>query len=186
MSSIFSRRIAALLLAFPGFALASELTASTPLGKPATKIYRQLTPEGQIVYSDELIAGAKVEETIIPDPDVEGRLWKPESGKRHRLPIKSEPTQINRVPSIPSPGRIRTFDDAHADVIKAEMLLEDAKERQKAGVEPLPGERTGLVSGKSRLNEQYHARQQALAEDVAAAEAMLKKAQAERNSLSRR
>jgi hypothetical protein len=63
------------------------------------------------------------------------------------------------------------------------MLLEDARKRQQAGVEPLPGERTGNKGGGSRLNGMYWTRQELLARDVANAEAMLKEAAASRNRL---
>jgi hypothetical protein len=56
------------------------------------------------------------------------------------------------------------------------MFLEDARKRQEAGIEPLPGERTGIRSGGSRLNEAYEARQKLLAREVIYAEALLKKA----------
>lgn len=178
----FIRRAAALVLAFsPALVLAEELSASGPLAEPAAKVYRQILPDGSIVYSDKPIKGAKIDETITPDPQT--NTWTSESGKPPAVPPKVERTPVNKVPSIPEPGKPRTYDDANTDVIRAEMLLEDAKKRQEAGVEPLPGERTGIVSGKSRLNEAYQARQKALADEVAEAEAMLRKAIAERNTL---
>lgn len=160
-----------------------ELTVTAPakLGKPAEKVYRQVMPDGKIVYSDKLIKGAKLDETLAPDPAA--NTWKSESGKRPALPPRVEPTPVTKVPSIAAADRRRTLQDAESDVLKAEMLLEDARKRQQAGIEPLPGERTGNATGGSRLNEDYQARQQRLKEDVAEAEAMLRRARTERTAL---
>lgn len=183
----FALRVLALAafpaVALPGVVFAQQLAVPTTIGQPTDKVYRQVAPDGEIIYSDKLIKGTKLDETIRPDPTTKGALWTGESGKPPVIPEQTETTPVNRVPTVPDMDRERTRNDAVNDVIKAEMLLEDAKKRRDSGVEPLPGERTGLVSGKSRLNEQYQARQQSLAADVAAAEAMLKKARAERNTM---
>jgi hypothetical protein len=167
----------------PVLASAAELEPPAPIGKPATKVYRQVLPDGRIVYSDKQVKGAKIDETITAEPATEGKSWKSDTGKPPVVPPRIEPTPIDKRPSIPDSGKARTLADANADVIKAEMMLEDARKRQQAGAEPLPGERTGTVSGHSRLNEAYWRRQQELADDVAAAEAMLKKVMAEQNAL---
>ena len=77
----------------------------------------------------------------------------------------------------------KVSEQADASVIRAEMLLEDAKRKQEDGVAPLPGERTGNADGTSRLNETYQARQKLLAKGVANAEANFKKAQADQAAL---
>lgn len=59
--------------------------------------------------------------------------------------------------------------------------MEDAKKRQRIGIEPLPGERTGNLRGGSRLNETYADRQRRLAEQVAQAEDFLRRMSAERD-----
>lgn len=178
----FALRAAALVIAvFPIFAFAQQLPKPEPLGDPATKVYRQVMPDGRIVYSDKPIPGAKIDETIAPDPVTNS--WTSENGKPPAVPPRAERTPVNKVPSIPAQGKVRTLGDADADIIRAEMLLEDAKKRQQAGVEPLSGERTGIVSGKSKLNESYWERQRSLAQETAEAEAMLKKARTERESL---
>jgi len=175
---------AVLLTSFSLFSQAAEeitITAPARIGKPADKVYRQVMPDGKIVYSDKLIKGARLDETLSPDPAA--NTWKSDSGKRPVVPPRVERTPVNKVPTIAALDRRRNVQDAESDVIKAEMLLEDAKKRQQAGVEPLPGERTGNAGGGSRLNEHYLARQQRLKEDVAEAEAMLKRARAERTAL---
>ena len=181
--ALHALRIAKALLILPVLSYAAELAPPAPLEKPPNKVYRQVMPDGRIVYSDRLLKGAKLDETLAVEPPVKGTPSVTGSSRRPGLPPRSEPTPVARVPSIPQENKRKTFDDANADVVHAEMLLEDARKRQEAGVEPLPGERTGNVSGGSRLNEAYHARQKRLAEEVAIAESVLKKSIEEREVL---
>ena len=62
-------------------------------------------------------------------------------------------------------------------------MLEDARKRMEAGVEPLPGERMGTANGGSRLSDDYLARQKRLAEEFAVAENVLRKSIADRDAL---
>jgi hypothetical protein len=124
-----------------------------------------------------------VKETITVDPPPKGNPSGEVSGKPPEPPMGTVPTPVDRVSVIPPPGKPRTVDDAQADVIRAEMLLDDARKRLEAGAEPLPGERIGTASGGSRLSDDYHARQKRLAEEVAVAENVLKKSIAERDAL---
>lgn len=172
-----------LVTCFSGLAAAEQLRAPQPIGEPATKLYRQVLPDGRLIYSDKPVKGAKIDDTITPDPATSGRSWKSESGKFPVAAPRADRTPVSKVPSIPPFDQPRTLDNANADMIKAEMLLEDAKKRQAAGVEPLPGERTANVGGGSRLNEAYQARQKSLARDVDEAEAMLKNSRAEWDAL---
>lgn len=169
--------------ALPAFSQAAELQEPAPIGKPATKAYRQILPDGRIVYSDKLEKGARVDETIEVDPPVKGNTWSTAPGTPPRIPPQTKPTPVNRVVSIPQPGTQKTADEADAEVSRAEMVLEDARKRQEVGVEPLPGERTGNVSGTTRLNEAYKSRQKSLAEAVDDARASLKKSIEERDAL---
>lgn len=153
----------------------------THVGSGPTTIYRQVTPDGRIVYSDKVLKGGKLEQTITVDPPIKGNLWTSEAGSR---PVaQTVNTPIGKGSPMPALSKRKTFDDATSDVIRAEMLLEDARKRQEAGIEPLPGERTGNVAGGSRLNETYRARQRMLAQQVAEAEAALRKAVTERDRL---
>ena len=79
--------------------------------------------------------------------------------------------------------RSRALEAAHAEVRAAQQALEEAHRRQLAGEEPLPGERTGNVGGKSRLNEAYFARQDQLEQAVQQAEQRLDRAHAGVNDL---
>ncbi len=167
-------------LAFAAAASAQNMVAPAPSDQGAATVYRQVMPDGRIVYSDHVIKGGKIDHTITVDPPIKGNSWTTESGRKPAIAPQVERTPISKAPAS---GNKKTLDQATSDVIRAEMFLEDAKKRQAAGVEPLPGERTGTVSGKSRLNEEYQARQRLLAKDVAYAEAALKKAIADKNAL---
>lgn len=148
-----------------------------------TTVYRQVMPDGRIVYADKVLKGGKLDETITVEPPIKGNPWTTASGKRPSIAPRDEPTPVSRVNSAPPLGRQKTIEEANSDVIRAEMLLEDAQKRRKAGIEPLPGERTANAGGGSRLNDAYWARQQRLEKDVAQAEAALKRASAERDAL---
>jgi hypothetical protein len=177
-------RVAAVLsIMLPALAWAQNMVRPDPIGKPATKLYRQIMPDGRVVYSDKPLKGAKLDDTLTIDPESNGKSWKSESGKRPSVAAQVERTPIQRVPSISPIGKRKTLNEAEADVIKSEMLLEDAQKRQQAGVEPLPGERTGNAGGGSRLNERYEMRQKALAQEVVEAEAMLQRSRDARNSV---
>lgn len=178
---------------FKAIALAAALSASTafaedavapaPSASAATTVYRQVMPDGRVIYSDKAIKGGKIDHTITIEPPIKGNLWTTEASPRPIIAPQTERTPINKVDVIPVSGKKKTIDDATSDVIRAEMLLEDAKKGQEKGIESLPGERTGNSSGGARLNEVYERRQTLLARAVADAEAALKKAIAERDAL---
>lgn len=65
------------------------------------------------------------------------------------------------------------LDRAYEEVLAARRNLQEIEDRQKAGVEPLPGERLGIAGGGSRLGPDYFARQEQLAKDVQEARARL-------------
>lgn len=181
-------RILILVLAATSFAaLAEVLPRPEPIGKPATKVYRQVLPDGRILYSDRRVKGAKLDQTFTVEPPASsgasgGTGGSSASGKPAEAPPRTA-APADRVSTLPPPGRTRTMDDANADVIRAEMLLEDARKRRDAGAEPLPGERVGTATGGSRLSDDYHARQKRLAEEVAVAENVLRRSIADRDAL---
>lgn len=65
--------------------------------------------------------------------------------------------------------RTTLLDRAYDEVRAADAALKAAEARRDQGEEPQPGDRSGTVSGFTRLNENYQARQQALEQQVAAA-----------------
>jgi uncharacterized protein YndB with AHSA1/START domain len=177
------KTIALMFALAPGLACAENVLVPAPLGSAATTVYRQVMPDGRIVYTDKAPKDGKVDQTITVEPPAKGKVWTSESGTRPVAAPQVEHKPVNRVNAIPGAGKQKTLDEAASDVIRAEMLVEDAKRRQKEGVEPLPGERTANSGGGSRLNDAYQARQQALAAEVAQAEAALKRATTARDAL---
>jgi hypothetical protein len=164
---------------------AGDIVVPAPIGEAASTIYRQVTPDGRIIYSDKAVKGARIDQTLKVETPIKGNLWTTDSNGRPNIPPQTARTEVSKVNAIPQPGQKKTADDASADVIRAEMLLEDAKARQQAGNEPQAGERTGNAGGGSRLNPAYETRQKKLAQDVAEAEANLRKAVAERDAVGR-
>jgi hypothetical protein len=79
--------------------------------------------------------------------------------------------------------RSAELERAHAEIVAAFNALKEAEQRREKGVEPLPGERLGTASGKSRLSDGYFARQKALDAQVQAARARLDRALVRRNEL---
>lgn len=171
---------AALLAAHFPFVLPSALAHDS------ATVYRQITRDGRVLYSDKLQQGARLDEKIAVLPPQKGNFWSTQPPDRPAAPPRAESTPIDRLTSIPPPGRMKSAAEADADVIRAEMLLEDAIKRQRIGVEPLPGERTGNLRGGSRLNEAYADRQRRLAEQVAQAEDFLRRMRAEREMVAGR
>lgn len=164
-------------------AFSQNIVEPAPPGPAATTIYRQVMPDGRVVYSDKAEKGGKVEHTITIEPPIKGNLWTTEPGPRPAIPPQTEHTAIKQGASIPASGKKKTAGEATSDVIRAEMLLEDAKQRRETGVAPLPGERASKGSGGTQTNEAYEARQKSLAKDVSDADALLKKALADREGL---
>lgn len=166
-------------------ALSEDVAEAAPssAGNVPTTIYRQVMPDGRVIYTDKAIKEGKVDHTITVAPPIKGNLWTTEPGPRPHIPPQVVPTQIIRAPALSPEEKKRVLNQADANVIRAEMLLEDAKRKQEDGVEPLPGERTGNADGTSRLNETYDTRQKLLARAVAYAEAELKRAKAQQDAL---
>jgi hypothetical protein len=173
----FSALLALLAASFGASAFSQNVVSRAPQGGGTDTIYRQVLPDGRIMYADRPLPGARVDHTIKVDRPIKGNVWTVESGSQPITSSRAERTPVKRVAISPGTSRKMTLDEAASEVIRAEMLLEDAKKQQEAGIEPLPGERTANASGGSRLNEAYHARQKLLAKYVSYAEAQLKKAQ---------
>jgi hypothetical protein len=180
MKSLFLHAAIAAALACPAAACLAqgdkqaEKSVAEKLPPPATTLYRQVMPDGRVVYSDEPVKGTKIDQTIKVEPPIKGNSWAAESGSRPVAKPRAEPTPVRKVNT--PPGQKKSFEQASADVVRAEMKLEDARKRQQEGVEPLEGERTGNVNGTSRLNESYQVRQKWLAREVEQAEANLRQA----------
>ena len=59
---------------------------------------------------------------------------------------------------------------AFENMVAAQKVLEEAKQRRERGAEPLPGERIGTAKSTSRLDPQYFERQRTLEHEVALAQ----------------
>jgi hypothetical protein len=160
----------------------AEPVAAPPNNSPTT-IYRQVMPDGRIVYSDKAVKDGKIDHTITIEPPVKGNLWTTQQGPRPNIPPRVERTQIVKAPSLSMEEKKKIAEQAESNVIRAEMLLEDAKRKQEDGVAPLSGERSGNTNGTSRLNDAYAARQKTLADAVRYAETNLERARAQQAAL---
>ncbi len=143
------------------------LLATGTAGAQAQTIYKYQRPDGEIVYSDSPVKGAKPIGQIDPEP----------------APAASQPAQGEAPPRAPDLAERRSaaLDDADARIKAAAQALKEAEERQQKGTEPLPGERLGNAGGNSRLAPRYFSRQRDNAADVDAARANLDEAYRMRN-----
>lgn len=132
-----------------------------------------------------------------PAEAVPGARWQPPPGATEPVglqsvaaePVATQPAAAQPVAlAVPaqtaSPGadRVATLAAATEEVHAAERNLAAAQASLAAGREPLPGERTGLAHGGSRLNEAYKDRQRGLEAVVADAQTRLDRAIADRNA----
>ena len=128
----------------------------------AESIYKSVMPDGRVMYGEKPQPGArsvKKSSASISDTGV-----KPAS--------KAEIDSINRR----AQKRSQLLDKTLKTVQTAEDDLRKAEIDREAGVEPLPGERLGIVGRGTRLSEAYWRRQQILEERVDTARQLLKKA----------
>jgi hypothetical protein len=134
----------------------------------AQKAYRYVYPDGRVIYSDKPVPGARLEgEIAAPAPPT--------------APASADGSAAPRQ-GAEDPTRQRRLAEADKEMRAAEEALAQARLQLTAGLEPLPGERTGTASGGSRLNEAYEARQRQNEKAVADAQARLDRAVAARNA----
>lgn len=195
----------------------------------AQMAYRNVFPDGRVVYADRPLSGAEQQTTLAPPPPtanlapaadppaapapdpapapvaasapsgapasaeappaaVPGARWPPPPDAAQPIPVAApaqalEPAApvAGKEPAMqPAPDRVAMLATSTADIRAAERNLAAAKATLEAGREPLPGERTGLAHGGSRLNESYWNRQRQLESVVADAQAGLARAVAAR------
>jgi hypothetical protein len=83
--------------------------------------------------------------------------------------------------------RATALDRAYDEVVAAQAALQRAEEARRAGAEPLPGERLGVVSPtgerRSRFSDEYRERQRRLEKDLEQARTRLDEALARWNAL---
>jgi hypothetical protein len=152
--------------------------AVAPLVAFAT-IYKVRMPDGTILFTDSPPAGAKI---------LEERQPLPPPATPAPAPRATPPRAADKAGPAPGSGSAATqgaqgIDAAMAEISEAERELAIARRRLETGREPLPGERLGTVSGRSRLSPEYENRIAGLEREVAAAEARVKRAYEARNAL---
>ena len=152
-----------------------------PLPDPPTVLYRQIMPDGRIVYSDQRKPGARVDHTLNVDLPPPGSTWSVNGNPRPPAKQEIRATPVQQVATIPSSGGPRTVDEAAAELIRAEMLLEDARRKRDAAHAPRL-EELGDIGPRSA----YAERQRALAREIAQAEAGVDKAKADLAAARRR
>jgi hypothetical protein len=136
------------------FLLFTTLSASA-------QIYKSVTPDGRVTYGDKPVPGAKVNQLDVSMSVIGIAPATPEDRENF----------VRRLDQDRTLGAART-----RSVDAARTALEQAEAALKGGEEPLPGERTGIGNGFSRLNDQYWARQQGLQDAVSSARKRLEDA----------
>lgn len=141
-----------------GFVVAALALAAGALAPPAAAqpVYKSTRPDGSVIYSDKPPAGAGRVEQVDPS----------------RVII--EDSSARSAGGAPQAAAGSSLDKANADIAAAQSALERAQQMLKDGAEPQPGERTGTaIPGRSRLNDDYLARQKVLQDAVDAAQKRL-------------
>jgi len=136
-------------------AMASVLLGLAAMPALGQHIYRYRMPDGttlytdsQSGYTDRYIKG-KLEETLTePSPTP------PEVEDAMRANSASRARNANDAAA----ARVQGVNAAYAMVTEARQALQNAEAALQAGLEPLPGERLGIVDGHTRLSPAYWAR----------------------------
>ncbi|MCE1242308.1 DUF4124 domain-containing protein [Oryzomicrobium sp.] len=139
----------------------------------SAQMYRYVTPDGRVVFGDSVPAGARKVESIAPADTVT-----PEQSAEAQRRLQQEKAEAAQ-----GDARQERFDASYDALKAAEQNLEAARQRQKDGEEPLPGERVGNVGGTSRLRESYFQRQEQLKADVQRAERKVEALRSQTRSL---
>lgn len=148
---------------------------SLPVLVSAASIYKVQLPDGSIMYTDTVPAGAKVLEER--ESKAAARAAAPAT---RPAPAGGTPARI--VAPALSPREASKLDSAADEVNEAERALQVSRRKLELGREPLPGERLGLAGGGSRLSPEYEARIRMLEAEVSGAEMRLKRAYEARNA----
>lgn len=132
-------------------------------GAAAQTMYKSTMPDGKVIYGEKPAPGAKKVETITPPPEKPGITIVTPSDKARADEAARK--------------RAAKTEAAHRELEAARKQLQEAEAALEAGREPLPGERLGIVGGKSRLTDEYWERQKKLEAAVEAARKRLETAE---------
>jgi len=130
---------------------------------PAQTLYKSITPDGRVVYSDKPPADAVKTEKKQMDTSKQGVVPPSDRDKTALKKMQSE-----RKAAESAQDRLR----------RAEIAVHDAEVAQSMGKEPQANERLGTVSGNQRLTDGYWERQKKLEDAVAKARSNLEKVRA--------
>ncbi len=140
------------------------VTALMTVPAVAQKMQKYVTPDGKTIYSDRPIPGARLVDEIAPAAPVDPNAA---AAAQARARENAEREKASSAQRAAGNQAAQKQEDAAA-------ALARAKENLEKGKEPLPGERIGTAGGKSRLTDEYWARQRANEQAVKDAEARLR------------
>ncbi|MGW8270929.1 MAG: DUF4124 domain-containing protein [Burkholderiales bacterium] len=127
------------------FCIGSAATAD------AQTVKKYITPDGKTVYSDSPIPGAREVGEIKAPPKLDSGASPQTQGVTAK-----EAEQVKALDK-----RLEQQAAQRDRITALEEKLEEAKRKLAEGVEPLPGERKGTVSGQQRFRDEYWERQAA-------------------------
>jgi hypothetical protein len=142
------------------------LAAAVGVHAQGKTVYKVQLPNGKIEFTDAPPPGAKILETIQPQPNL-------------TLPRPPAPAAA---PAGSTPSRASGIDAAMREVEQAERALAEARRARDAGREPREGETIGIKGGGVRTTPAYEARLKALDDAVADAEDRARRAHEARNA----
>ncbi|MCG6873751.1 MAG: hypothetical protein LJE97_01545 [Betaproteobacteria bacterium] len=147
-------------------ALAWSLLGLAATPALAQHVYKYRMPDGTTLYTDsqsgftdQYIKG-KLEETLAEPAPAPTEVDAAMRARREARAMNA---------SDAAKAQASGADSAYGMLVAARQALQNAEQALQAGLEPLPGERLGIVDGHTRLSPAYWARVRKLREDVEAA-----------------
>ena len=130
---------------------------------PAQTLYKSITPDGRVTYSDKPLPDAVKTEKRQLDTS--------------RLGV-APPTDREKASLQQMESDRKAREGADDRLRRAEIALHDAEVAMEMGKEPQPNERQGTVSGNQRFTDGYFARQKKLEDAVTQARRSLEQVRA--------
>lgn len=151
------------------------LTCTLCLGLTAqAQVYKNVMPDGRIIYSDAPLKGAKSTPVNVPPPPTEAD--KAKAAERAQQETREREALNERLDQ-----RRKRLDEADQRVERARKGLASAQLALEQGRTPMPGEMIANVGGGARPGENYLARIASLEKAVETAKKELDDALRERN-----
>lgn len=138
------------------------------------QVYKNVMPDGRIIYSDAPLKGAKSSPVNVPPPPTD--TDKAKAADRAQQETRERDALNERLDQ-----RRKRLDDADQRVEKARKDLASAQLALEQGRTPMPGEMIANVGGGARPGENYLARIASLEKAVESAKKELDNALNERN-----